>query len=172
MFWRPITAIQRADTDDNPATERDKDWLPLIATPPYPDHPSGLSAFGASNVATAQELFRTDDVEFGTTNTIGIPQTYQRLSDAIEQIVDARVWSGIHFRAADVQGARIGRDVARWRRDQAFFARCITADPPGHRPLRYAGRPGRPGYFFPAFSGSRPTCRPTRPRRRASAPRT
>jgi len=121
MFWRPITAIQRADTDDNPATERDKDWLPLIATPPYPDHPSGLSAFGASNVATAQELFRTDDVEFGTTNTIGIPQTYQRLSDAIEQIVDARVWSGIHFRAADVQGARIGRDVARWRRDQAFL---------------------------------------------------
>ena len=122
MFWRPITAIRRADTDGNPATEREESWLPLINNPPYPDHPSGLSAFGASNVATAQEVFGTDVVEFSATSTpVGITRTYERLSEAVNEIVDARVWSGIHFRNADVQGARVGSDVARWRRDHGFL---------------------------------------------------
>ncbi len=43
-FWRPITAIQEADTDGNSRTEPDASWLPLIATPPYPEHPSGHTA--------------------------------------------------------------------------------------------------------------------------------
>jgi hypothetical protein len=124
-FWRPITAIQRADTDGNPATEPDPDWTPLINNPPYPEHPSGLSAFGGSNVATMQELLGTDQVMFGYTNPTAT-RTYTRLSQAIEEIVDARVWSGIHFRAADVQGARIGRKVAGWRREHRLL-----------RPLRH-----------------------------------
>ena len=121
MFWRPVTAIRRADTDGNPATAPDATWSSLIGNPPYPDHPSGLSALGGSSVATLQELFGTDSVTFGTTNTIGIERTYTRLSEAIDEIVDARVWSGIHFRNADVQGARVGSDVARWRRDHGFL---------------------------------------------------
>ncbi len=117
QFWRPVTAIRLGDTDGNPATVGDAGWLPLITTPPYPDHPSGLSAFGASNVATLQELFGTDKVAFGGVNAVGVARNYTRLSQAIEEIVDARVWSGIHFRHADNAGARIGREVARWRRD-------------------------------------------------------
>ena len=122
VFWRPIGAIRAADTDGNPATEADPSWSPLIPAPPYPDHPSGLAAFGASNVATAQELFGTDKVTFSATSTPGDRfREYTRLSEAINEIVDVRVWSGIHFRNADVQGARIGRDVARWRRDHGFL---------------------------------------------------
>ncbi|HYH88879.1 MAG TPA: vanadium-dependent haloperoxidase [Solirubrobacteraceae bacterium] len=123
MFWRPITAIREADTDRNPATEADADWLPLIPNPPYPDHSSGLAAFGASNVSTLQELFGTDRVAFRGVNSIGIVRNYTRLSQVIDEIVDARVWSGIHFRAADEQGAKLGREVARWRRDHHLLER-------------------------------------------------
>ena len=117
QFWRPVTAIQLGDSDGNPATVGDARWLPLITTPPYPDHPSGLASFGASNVATLQELFGTDKVTFDGVNAAGVERKYTRLSQAVEEIIDARVWSGIHFRHADNAGARIGRRVARWRRD-------------------------------------------------------
>ena len=118
--------------DGNPQTEGDPDWTSLIAAPPYPDHASGLSAAGGSIVATAQELFGTDRVAFSGTITPPmqpapapppepITRNYDRLSEAVDEIVDARVWSGIHFRIADVQGAKIGRDVARWRRDHPIL---------------------------------------------------
>ena len=116
MFWRPATAIQLGDDDGNPDTKGDAAWQSLLPSPPYPDHASGLSAFGGSNVATLQELFGTDKVAFGATNRAGFERNYTRLSEAVDEIVDARVWSGIHFRIADVQGAKIGRDVARARR--------------------------------------------------------
>ena len=52
-----------------------------------------------------------------------VTRNYARFSQAMEEIVDARVWSGIHFRFADVEGARIGRRVARWRAERGFFRR-------------------------------------------------
>ena len=95
--------------------------MPLIGTPPYPDHPSGLASVGSAYVATLQEFFHTDRVAFGTTTPSGVTRGYTRLSQAIEDIVDARVWSGIHFRTADNQAARLGRQVARWRSDHGFL---------------------------------------------------
>jgi PAP2 superfamily len=114
-FWRPITAIREADTDGNPATEPDSEWLPLIANPPYPEHPSGHTGLSGSIVATLQEFFGTDMMAWSDTNTAGLTRSFTRFSHAIEEIIDARIWSGIHFRTADVQGARIGRQVAKWR---------------------------------------------------------
>jgi hypothetical protein len=121
LFWRPIGAIRAADTDDNPLTEAQAGWTPLISNPPYPDHPSGLSAFGGSNVSTLRELFGTDEVTFVASNSLGAMRTYTSLSQVIDEIADARVWSGIHFRNADEQGAKIGREVARWRRAHGFL---------------------------------------------------
>ena len=119
-FWRPITAIREADTDGNPATAMDGGWLPLIATPPYPDHPSGHAGISGSIVATLQNFFHTDRIAFSDTNVGGLTRSWDRLSEAIEEIVDARVWSGIHFRTADEQGHRIGRQVAKFR-DHHYF---------------------------------------------------
>ena len=130
-FWRPLTAIQQGDADGNPRTEGDPGWTSLITAPPYPDHASGLSAAGGAITDTARELLGTDRVEFGATVTpaVGAPVTrdYTRLSQAREEIVDARVWSGIHFRIADVHGAKIGRDVAARR---AGPPRAAPAAPP------------------------------------------
>jgi PAP2 superfamily len=121
-FWRPHHAIREAGGDGNDATLADASWTSLTGSPPYPEHPSGLSALGASHAKTLEQFFGTDRVAFGGTNpTAGVTRTYARFSQAAEEIVDARVWSGIHFRFGDEEGARIGRRVARWRAERGFF---------------------------------------------------
>jgi hypothetical protein len=122
-FWRPITAIREADTDGNPRTEQDSGWLPLIPTPPYPEHPAGHPGFSGSIVRTLQQFFGTDRVAWSDTNNAGLTRSFTRLSQAIDEIVNARVWSGIHFRTADEQGEQIGRQVARYRERHYFEPR-------------------------------------------------
>ena len=125
-FWRPITAIREADTDGNPHTLADAAWLPLIATPPYPENASGHSSLSGSIVATMQDFFGTDQIGWTDTNNGGLTRSFTRFSQAIDEVVDARVWSGIHFRYADEQGARVGKEVARYRNKHYF-------DPVQHR---------------------------------------
>ena len=121
LFWRPITAIQEADTDGNSKTEADPGWQPLISNPPYPDHASGLSSVSSAMGETLADFFGTDRVHF---SAFGVnsqtTRRYHRFSQAVQEVVDARVWSGIHFRKADEDGARIGEQVARWR-DHFYF---------------------------------------------------
>jgi hypothetical protein len=123
-FWRPITAIREAETDSNPATDADPGWLPLLATPPYPEHPSGHGCVSSSIVESLRDFFGTDSAAFSATSvTSGTTRSFTRFSQAIEEIIDARVYSGIHFRSADVQGARLGRQVARYRERHYFEPR-------------------------------------------------
>ena len=120
-FWRPITAIREADTDGNPRTDADPTWQPLLPTPPYPDHPSAHTCISGSFVYTLQDFFETNRMSFGTQNPVnGIRRDFIRFSHAIDEIIDARVWAGLHFRTADDQGATIGKRVAHWR-DQHNF---------------------------------------------------
>jgi hypothetical protein len=120
LFWRPITAIREAGGDGNPNTEPQDDWTSLIANPPYPDHPSGHTGLSGSIVKTLQQFFGTDRIAWTDTNNAGLTRSFSRLSQAIDEIVDARVWSGIHFRTADEQGHRIGRSVAGYRQGRYF----------------------------------------------------
>jgi hypothetical protein len=118
-FWRPITAIREAGTDGNPDTAADPDWLPLVATPPYPDHSSGHLGLSGSMVETLQEFFNTDQMSW-TDTAAGKTMSYTRLSDALNEIIDVRIWSGIHFRAADEQSAHLAKLVAKWRKHHYF----------------------------------------------------
>jgi hypothetical protein len=117
-FWRPITAIREADTDGNRRTVADPDWLPLVNTPPYPEMPSGLSSLSGASARTLRDFFGTDHLAFGTTNAIGITRNYTSFSQAENEVINARVWSGIHFRHADEQGATIGERIARWQQER------------------------------------------------------
>jgi hypothetical protein len=119
-FWRPITAIREAGGDGNPNTQPQTDWTPLIATPPYPDHPSAHTGLSGSIVKTLQQFFGTDEIGWTDTNNAGLTRSFTSLSQAIEEIIDARVWAGLHFRNADVQGQRIGRAVASYRQGRYF----------------------------------------------------
>jgi PAP2 superfamily len=126
-FWRPITAIREADTDGNPTTTADPNWLPFfdrstpvasglpLVTPPFPDHPSGHACATGAIVRTLQYFFGTDQVGFTVrSDRSGTSRTFGRLSDALREVINARVWAGIHFRTADVQGAILGKNVAHY----------------------------------------------------------
>ena len=119
-FWRPITAIHEADTDGNPRTVKDTTWLPLIVNPPYPDHPSGHLGLSGSIGETLKDFFGGDKMTWSDTNVAGLSRSYTHFSKAIDEIIDVRVWSGIHFRSADEQAARIGKQVAKYR-DMHYF---------------------------------------------------
>jgi hypothetical protein len=136
-FWRPIDAIRLAATDGNPATEADPGWrslfdpatvtTPPLATPNFPDHPSGHSCVSSAILHTMRDFFGTDKIDGGfdivSTRFPGTPaQTrhFDRFSDVLKEIINARVWGSIHFRTADKQGAKIGKKVARWERKHYF----------------------------------------------------
>jgi hypothetical protein len=129
-FWRPITAIRLAADDGNRATEADVSWVPLfdptvavsgppLINPGFPDHPSGHTCISGAIVNTLQSFFGTDKVPITVVSNKCVPapcanRSFARLSLALKEIIDARVWGGIHFRTADVQGATLGKKVARY----------------------------------------------------------
>jgi hypothetical protein len=126
-FWRPITAIQEGENDDNPRTAGDPGWTSLIASPPYPDHPSGYNCITGAFMHTAANFFGRNRVAFSLVKiTPGAPDVtreYARFTDVIKDTIDARIWLGIHFRTPDVQGAELGEDVARLLRKHFFERR-------------------------------------------------
>jgi hypothetical protein len=120
LFWRPITAIREADRDDNPATHPDTAWAPLINTPGYPDQPSGLSSVSAAMGEALERVFG-QRVRFSATSvSSGTTRSYRSFDDAVDEVVDARVYSGIHFRKADEDGAEVGEHVADHGLDRYF----------------------------------------------------
>jgi hypothetical protein len=104
-LWRPVTAIQRADEDLNPDTDADKDWLPLLVTPPYPAYAGNNACIGASAARTLANVLGTDDVSFSVTwlGLIGPPSTpdvtreYDTFWSLAVEEERSRVWGGIHY---------------------------------------------------------------------------
>jgi hypothetical protein len=114
LFWRPIHAIQRADTDDNPATEADPSWTPLL----FVNHPEYPGAHGCGTTAVTETMaafFGTDQVAFSVNSTLtGTTRYYDRFKDAAKEVYDARTWAGLHFRNSTTEGAWIGKKVAHY----------------------------------------------------------
>jgi hypothetical protein len=120
-LWRPITAIQLADTDGNANTDRDLGWEPLIPTPPYPDYASGLSAVMGAVGRALTRVLGTSRIDLYISSTAaGVTRHYEWASQLNRDVIDARVWSGIHFRFADTVGNRMGKSVADWALDHYF----------------------------------------------------
>jgi hypothetical protein len=116
-FWRPIFAIRQGDTDGNDQTLADPTWEPLIPTPPFPEYVSGHTT-NSSAMATVLQLLFGDDpgipiVATSPTNP-GFERHWESLSEGVDEVIDARVYSGIHFRTSDEIGARVGRAIARF----------------------------------------------------------
>jgi hypothetical protein len=125
VYWRPVTAIQQGDADGNPATTGDPTWTPLLATPPYPDYPSGYNVVAAATARALHRLFGPDiDLTLTFTPAGGATQTrtFTHESDLTAAVVDARIWLGIHFRFADVAGRDIGLAVGDHAMDHYFAA--------------------------------------------------
>ena len=113
VFWRPITAIRLADTDGNDATGADPAWTPLLTTPAHPEYPSGHSTASAASSAVLAAFFG-DNNDFSVTSelTPGVTRYFPSFSSAELEIRDARVFGGIHFRTACIDGQELGKRVA------------------------------------------------------------
>jgi hypothetical protein len=118
-FWRPNHAIQRADTDGNPATSPDPTWLPLIVGN-HPEYPSGHACGTAALTQSLRSYFGTKHVKLVMSSTAvgaGPPRTYESLDELVAQVEDARVWGGLHYRTTMTRTAKhfpqIARDVGR-----------------------------------------------------------
>jgi hypothetical protein len=122
-WWRPITAIREADTDGNPATAGVPGWDPLIATPPYPDWPSGLTSVIGAMSTVLSRLNADGRVDINMASAAqGFTRHYDDPAVIQRDAINARVWSGIHFRTADEVSVVIGTQVANWTVDH-YFAR-------------------------------------------------
>jgi len=130
-FWRPITAIQHGDDDDNPRTVADPTWAPLFPTPQHPDYVSGHST-NSSAMATVLILLFGDKLETPIVATSptnpGFERHWSALSDGVDEVMDARVFSGIHFRTANEDGAQLGRKIAKFVATHALRDRKNSKD--------------------------------------------
>ena len=114
--WRPSTAIFEGDYDDNPWTVGDPTWLPLFNDPPYPDYTSGANSITSAFMRTLALFFDDDAYTFTVTTTVAGQGTrlYGHFSAVADDVVDARIYMGIHFRFADEVARRQGKQAANW----------------------------------------------------------
>jgi hypothetical protein len=111
--WRPVTAIRNAPELNNPVLKGDPQWEPLLWTPNHPDYPSAHACFSGAAEAVLRAHFGSDEVNVSVTfpTLFGVTRTYSRFSQISQEVNDARVWGGIHFRNADTDGHDLGYRV-------------------------------------------------------------
>jgi hypothetical protein len=118
-FWRPFTAIRAADTDDNPATDPDPTWAPLVATPCHPEYPAAHGAGTGALADALEQFFGSKRVDFTLTST-SVPgfalfeHRFTRTQDLIKEVIDARIFGGMHYRTSGVHGTVIANKVAHY----------------------------------------------------------
>ena len=146
-FWRPWNAIARAAEDGNPATEPDPTWTALI-TAPYPDHTSGHLCLDGAGISVLR-MFFGDAPEGGyqitSVSTFLVPgdaptRTFSSFSQVLAELIEARIWAGLHVRTAYVQGELLGRSVAEYAAANYFTA----AAPPAAQAPTQLPRTGTP----------------------------
>src|SRR5262249_44271994 len=114
-FWRPETAIRNGNTDGNPKTEADPNFLPFIVTPCFPSYPSNHGSAANGAAAVMRRLYG-DAGHWIVLSNPAVPTIvlqYRSFSEITDDISDARVYGGIHFRTDQTAGARLGRAVGR-----------------------------------------------------------
>lgn len=125
LFWRPQFAIPLGDSDGNPATAGDPTWKPLVGTPAHPEYPSGHGCLTGAQVKVFSTVLGTNRIEIDMTSTVpNLQQSrrhYRWTADLTQEVMDARVWGGIHFRDATVKGSELGAKVASWTLRQYFL---------------------------------------------------
>ncbi|GGR32230.1 vanadium-dependent haloperoxidase [Streptomyces netropsis] len=113
--WRPITAIRLADTDGNPKTVPDRAWEPLLRTPAHPEYLSGHATTAGAFMRALTEILGTSRVDLSiTSQATGSTRHYTYADQYNRDVINARVWGGIHFRSADTVGNDTGQRLASW----------------------------------------------------------
>ena len=125
-FWRPVTAIRRADEDLNDATAPDASWLPFLTTPPYPSYPGNMSAVGYSAARALELAVGTNEVSVTARwrQSSGVPDvlhSHQTLSQLADEQARSRVYGGIHYQFDSDASRQMGTSIGDY-----IFANYMT----------------------------------------------
>jgi hypothetical protein len=113
VTWRPVTAIPLADTDGNPDTLADPDWLPLVNTPSHPEYPAGHPGQNGAAATVLLSYFWPEQVF--TLTTAGQPnRTYTSIEQARSDGNSARVWGGMHYPSTIGISDGVGQAIAKY----------------------------------------------------------
>jgi hypothetical protein len=114
-FWRPVTAIRAGDTDGNPATNPDPAWIGLAVTPAHPEYPAAHGCWTSATATILENFNGTKAVHFVLDSTVtGTTHVFENTDDLRTEIINARVYGGVHYRNSVEVGARMGEQVADW----------------------------------------------------------
>jgi hypothetical protein len=113
-FWRPVTAIRNGDLSGNDAVERDAAWEPFIPTPMHPEYPCAHCISQAAVAGVLEHFFgdAIPPVKLTSTTAPGVTRTFVKLSDYVNEVINARVYDGVHYRTSGEVGAEMGRKIA------------------------------------------------------------
>ena len=114
-FWRPITAIRRADIDGNDATDAAPQWLPLLETPLHPEYPCAHCISSAAVGAVLEAELGAGEVPVISMTSVAVPgvvHRWTRIADYVDEVSDARIFAGVHYRNSADVGKAMGRSIA------------------------------------------------------------
>ena len=112
-YWRPVTAIQLADTDGNPATAPDTTWASWGTTPPYPEYTSGHACITGGATNTFSHLFGANTLGLDVQSLTAGPTRHCERADVLDaETMNARIRLALHFRRAMVDGNQLGHRVS------------------------------------------------------------
>ena len=136
--WRPLTAIRSAFDDGSSATVPDPNWSPLITTPRFPDYICGHSTYAGAAERVLTAMFGDEPGELSITSATaaGATHTYRSFRAIADEVTDARVWGGIHWRTSCVVGRAVGQQVG-----NVAIARLDRDDSDDEVPDRSGARP-------------------------------
>jgi hypothetical protein len=114
-FWRPETAIRAGATDGNPKTDADTTFAPYITTPCFPSYPSNHASGTGGGAEVLRRMYGAGGhaITVSSPNPVdaGIVLHYTTFKAITNDVDDARVFGGIHFRFDQEAGGRMGRDI-------------------------------------------------------------
>jgi hypothetical protein len=113
-FWRPITAIRIADIDGNDATELEAGWSPLIDVPMHPEYPAAHSVLASSLGTVLAAEVGSGPMPVLTTSSPtakGAARSYRSVDALVQEVNNARIWGGLHYRTSTEVGTRLGHQV-------------------------------------------------------------
>ncbi|HKZ04230.1 MAG TPA: vanadium-dependent haloperoxidase [Methylomirabilota bacterium] len=116
-FWRPVTAIRNGDIDRNPTTEGEPTWQPIADTPMHPEYPCAHCSLSGSLAGVIKTLFGTDAIpEIAVTSPTapGVTHRWTSMADFTQEVANARIWAGFHYRFSTRVGTEMGRQIGEY----------------------------------------------------------
>ena len=121
FFWRPLTAIRNADTDGNPNTVADPNWVPLDVTPGHPEYPANHGCVTQALMDILTAFFQTDEIPYSVTSRVtNTTHSFGNFEDVVTEVDNARIFGGMHFHHSVKEGNRLGRRVAEYILNHKF----------------------------------------------------